>query len=308
MRAVCYDHFGGPEVLILGDLPEPKVGPDSVLVRVAAAGVNPVDIGIREGQLDGLFDAHFPVVPGWDLAGEVVRSGPAASTYALGDRVVGYARLDSIGPGTCAELVAVPERVLAPAPTSVPLTTAAALPLAGLTALQLVRAVGVGQGDTVLVHGAAGGVGQMTVQLAVLAGARVIGTASMGNHEHLRGLGAEPVEYGAGLADAVRALAPAGIDIALDLHGGDALEVSQALLAPGGELGSIIDAQDVLARGGAYVFVTPSPVDLAELAALVDAGRLAIDVAQVFPLEQTADAHRLVAGGHVRGKVVVAVA
>ena len=308
MRAVCYDHFGGPEVLILGDLPEPKVGPDSVLVRVAAAGVNPVDIGIREGQLDGLFDAHFPVVPGWDLAGEVVRSGPAASTHAVGDRVVGYARLDSIGPGTCAELVAVPERVLAPAPTSVPLTTAAALPLAGLTALQLVRAVGVGQGDTVLVHGAAGGVGQMTVQLAVLAGARVIGTASMGNHEHLRGLGAEPVEYGAGLADAVRALAPAGIDIALDLHGGDALEVSQALLAPGGELGSIIDAQDVLARGGAYVFVTPSPVDLAELAALVDAGRLAIDIAQVFPLEQTADAHRLVAGGHVRGKVVVAVA
>lgn len=308
MRAVCYDHFGGPEVLTLGDLPEPKVGPDSVLVRVAAAGVNPVDIGIREGQLDGLFDAHFPVVPGWDLAGEVVRSGPAASTHAVGDRVVGYARLDSIGPGTCAELVAVPERVLAPAPTSVPLTTAAALPLAGLTALQLVRAVGVGQGDTVLVHGAAGGVGQMTVQLAVLAGARVIGTASMGNHEHLRGLGAEPVEYGAGLADAVRALAPAGIDIALDLHGGDALEVSQALLAPGGELGSIIDAQDVLARGGAYVFVTPSAVDLAELAALVDAGRLAIDIAQVFPLEQTADAHRLVAGGHVRGKVVVAVA
>jgi len=226
----------------------------------------------------------------------------------VGDRVVGYARLDSIGPGTCAELVAVPERVLAPAPTSVPLTTAAALPLAGLTALQLVRAVGVGQGDTVLVHGAAGGVGQMTVQLAVLAGARVIGTASMGNHEHLRGLGAEPVEYGAGLADAVRALAPAGIDIALDLHGGDALEVSQALLAPGGELGSIIDAQDVLARGGAYVFVTPSAVDLAELAALVDAGRLAIDIAQVFPLEQTADAHRLVAGGHVRGKVVVSVA
>lgn len=308
MRAVCYDHFGGPEVLILGDLPEPKVGPDSVLVRVAAAGVNPVDIGIREGHLDGLFDAHFPVVPGWDLAGEVVRSGPAASTYAVGDRVVGYARLDSIGPGTCAELVAVPERVLAPAPTSVPLTTAAALPLAGLTALQLVGAVGVGQGDTVLVHGAAGGVGQMTVQLAVLAGARVIGTASMGNHEHLRGLGAEPVEYGAGLADAVRALAPAGIDIALDLHGGDALEVSQALLAPGGELGSIIDAQDVLARGGAYVFVTPSAVDLAELAALVDAGRLAIDIAQVFPLEQTADAHRLVAGGHVRGKVVVSVA
>lgn len=308
MRAVCYDHFGGPEVLILGDLPEPKVGPDSVLVRVAAAGVNPVDIGIREGHLDGLFDAHFPVVPGWDLAGEVVRSGPAASTYAVGDRVVGYARLDSIGPGTCAEFVAVPERVLAPAPTSVPLTTAAALPLAGLTALQLVRAVGVGQGDTVLVHGAAGGVGQMTVQLAVLAGARVIGTASMGNHEHLRGLGAEPVEYGAGLADAVRTVAPAGIDIALDLHGGDALEVSQALLAPGGGLGSIIDAQDVLARGGAYVFVTPSAVDLAELAALVDAGRLAIDVAQVFPLEQTADAHRLVAGGHVRGKVVVSVA
>lgn len=308
MRAVCYDHFGGPEVLTLGDLPEPKVGPDSVLVRVAAAGVNPVDIGIREGQLDGLFDAHFPVVPGWDLAGEVVRSGPAASTFAVGDRVVGYARLDSIGPGTCAELVAVPERVLAPAPTSVPLTTAAALPLAGLTALQLVRAVGVGPGDTVLLHGAAGGVGQMTVQLAVLAGARVIGTASMGNHEHLRGLGAEPVEYGAGLADAVRTLAPAGIDIALDLHGGDALEVSQALLAPGGELGSIIDAQDVLARGGAYVFVTPSAVDLAELAALVDAGRLAIDIAQVFPLEQTADAHRLVAGGHVRGKVVVAVA
>ncbi|MGH9151166.1 MAG: NADP-dependent oxidoreductase, partial [Acidimicrobiales bacterium] len=192
MRAMAIDEFGGPELLHLADLPEPVIGPDVVLVRARAAGVNPVDYKVRKGGLANRYPCDFPLVPGWDVAGVVEATGPAVPELSEGDEVVGYVRRDHIRWGTYAELVPAPVRTLAPKPPSLSWAEAAALPLAGLTAWQaLTRVLHVGKGDVVLVHAAAGGVGTFAVQLAQVLGARVVGTAGEANFAHLRRLGAE---------------------------------------------------------------------------------------------------------------------
>jgi NADPH2:quinone reductase len=306
MRAIAYTTYGGPDVLGLTDLPAPKVGPDSVLVRVRATSVNPVDWKVREGYLDGLMDAVFPVVPGWDVAGVVEEVGVDAHEFEVGDEVFGYVRKDVVGGGTTAELVAAPVRTLAHKPRTASFEEAAAVPLAGLTAYQALRRLGVGEGDTVLVHAAAGGVGGFAVQIARALGARVIGTAGEGNHEHLRSLGAEPVTYGDGLVERVRSLAPDGVDVVLDLVGGGVVATTPEVGTAHVRVGSVADPE-VAAVGGAYMWVRPDSADLAALAALIDEGKVRPEVAQVFPLEETAAAHELSASGHVRGKVVVRV-
>ncbi|MFJ4090317.1 NADP-dependent oxidoreductase [Kitasatospora sp. NPDC089913] len=304
MKAIAIHHYGGPEAVEYTDLPDPKVGPDSVLVQVRAAGVNPVDWKVRDGLLDGLLDAHFPLVMGWDAAGVVRAVGGGVTEFAPGDEVYGYVRKDTVEHGTYAELVAAPVRTLARKPAALDWAQAGGLPLAGLTALQSLRAVGVGPGDTVLVHAAAGGVGHLAVQIARALGARVIGTAGERNHDYLRELGAEPVRYGEGLAERVRALAPEGVDAALDLVGGDAVEVSAGLVADPARIASIADF-GVKARGGRYVWVRPDAAGLAELAALADEGRLTVTVASTFPLAQAASAQALSAEGRTRGKIVL---
>jgi NADPH:quinone reductase-like Zn-dependent oxidoreductase len=307
VRAVALNEYGGPEVLQVMDLPEPKVGPDVVLVRTRAAGVNPVDYKMREGGVDGRFPSHFPLIPGWDVAGTVEKTGPDVTELRPGDEVIGYVRRDHVQWGTYAELVPAPLRTLAPKPASVGWAEAAALPLAGLTAWQtLTRGLELEEGDVLLVHAAAGGVGSFAVQVArVLGAARVIGTASEGTHDYLRELGAEPVTYGDGLADRVRALAPEGVTAVLDLVGGEALDVSPSLLAPGGRLTSVREPDKVAELGGRYVFVRPDAGQLAELSRLVDAGRLTIHLHETFPMEQAAEAQRLVESGHVHGKVAL---
>ncbi|MFD5081158.1 NADP-dependent oxidoreductase [Kitasatospora sp. NPDC058406] len=306
MKAIAIRRYGGPEAVEYTDLPDPKVGPDSVLVQVRAAGVNPVDWKVRDGRLDGLLDAHFPLVMGWDAAGVVRAVGGGVTEFAPGDEVYGYVRKDAVEHGTYAELVAAPVRTLARKPAALDWAQAGGLPLAGLTALQALRAVGVSAGDTVLVHAAAGGVGHLAVQLARAAGARVIGTAGERNHAYLRGLGAEPVAHGEGLADRVRALAPEGVDAALDLVGGDAVEVSAGLVADPARIASVADF-GVKARGGHYVWVRPDAAGLAELAELADEGRLTVTVASTFPLAQAASAQALSAEGRTRGKIVLLV-
>ncbi|MEU1783651.1 NADP-dependent oxidoreductase [Streptomyces abikoensis] len=307
MKAVSYRAYGGPEVLeYRDDLPRPKVGPDSVLVKVKAAAVNPVDWKAREGYLDGMLQPVFPVVPGWDVSGVVVGLGADTPEFQEGDEVIGYVREDFLSRGTFAEYVAAPVRTLAPKPAGLTFEEGAALPLAGLTALQSLRAVRAGEGDTVLIHGASGGVGSMAVQLARRLGARVIGTASERNHDYLRGLGAEPVTYGDGLAERVRALAPGGVDAVLDLVGGGAVATSPAVTAHGARLVSIADPA-VTELGGRILWVRPDPADLTELGRLAGEGALKVEVAEVFPLERTADAHRLSAEGHTRGKIVVTI-
>lgn len=307
MRAITYDRFGGSDVLQLTDRPTPKVGPDSVLVRVRAASVNPVDWKIRAGYLDGLLDTQFPVVPGWDVAGVVEAVGQDATELAVGDEVYGYVRKDWVHGGTFAELVAAPVRTLARKPASLTFEEAAAVPLAGLTAYQSIERAGVDAGQTALVHAAAGGVGQFAVQILRARGVRVIGTASARNHDHLRTLGAEPVEYGDGLADRVRALAPQGVDLVLDYGSDELVPTTRAVLADGGSVASIVDGAAREELGGHLVWVRPSTADLDALSRLADDGALRVDVAQVFELADTAAAHDLVAGGHVRGKVVVRV-
>lgn len=307
MRAITYDRYGGSDVLQLTDLPEPRLGPDSVLVRVRAAGVNPVDWKLRAGYLDGMLDVQFPVVPGWDVAGVVERVGQDATEYKVGDEVYGYVRRDWVHGGTTAELVAAPVRTLARKPASLTFEEAAAVPLAGLTAYQSIERAGVRAGQTVLVHAAAGGVGQFAVQILRARGARVVGTASARNHEHLRALGAEPVEYGDGLVERVRALAPDGVDVVLDYGTDDLVASTRALLVEGGAVASIVDGAARSELGGHLVWVRPSSPDLEALGRLIDDGQVRVDVAQVFDLADTAAAHDLVAGGHVRGKVVVRV-
>lgn len=174
-----------------------------------------------------------------------------------------------------------------------------------VTAWQLLQRLDPQPGEAVLVHNASGGVGQFAVQLAVHAGARVIGTASPVNHDHLRTEGVEPVAYGEGLVQAVRDLSPQGVDVVADLIGGDALAATQELLAPAGRFGSITDAATTLARGGSYVFVQPSPSDLAAIASLIDQGHLHVDVAATYRFDDAVAAYRRLEDGHVRGMIVL---
>jgi len=307
MRAITYSRYGGSDVLELTDLPDPKVGPDSVLIRVKAASVNPVDWKVRAGYLDAIMDVDFPAIPGWDVAGVVERVGLDTPEFKVGDEVYGYVRKDWLLGGTFAELVAAPVRTIAHKPASLSFEEAAAVPLAALTAFQTIERTGVRGGQTVLVHAAAGGVGGFAVQIAKARGARVIGTASEGNHEHLRARGVEPVAYGDGLADRVRALAPDGVDVVLDYGSDDLVATTRAVLAEGGTVASIVDAAARDELGGHYVWVRPSSTDLDSLTALVESGDLVVDVAEVFDLADAAAAHDASAGGHVRGKVVVRV-
>ncbi|MFJ5270625.1 NADP-dependent oxidoreductase [Streptomyces sp. NPDC088358] len=307
MKAISYSRYGGPEVLEYGEVRDPKVGPDTVLVKVRAAAVNPVDWKCREGRLDSILDAVFPVITGWDVSGVVVQPGASVTEFAVGDEVIGYVREDFLSRGTFAEYVAAPVRTLARKPRNLPFEEAAGLPLAGLTAFQaLTKVMEVKGGETVLVHAAAGGVGSMAVQLAAHLGARVIGTASEYNHDYVRSLGAEPVKYGEGLAERVRALAPAGVDAALDTIGGQTTKTSADLLTPEGRLVSIADPE-VVSHGGLYYFVRPDTDDLTRLSELAEEGVVSVHVSQTFPLERAAEAQRLNQEGRTRGKIVVKV-
>jgi NADPH:quinone reductase-like Zn-dependent oxidoreductase len=304
VRGVAFDQYGGPEVLTLrDDLPDPPVGPDTVLVRVHAAGVNPVDMAIRQGFLTGAYPHHLPIVPGWDVAGVVEAAGPAVTAFAAGDEVFGYVRRDDVQWGTTAELVPAPQRCLAHKPESLSFAEAAGLPLAGLTAYQsLTEALDVHEGERVLVHRAAGGVGFSAVQSAVALGAHVIGTASPRNHGFLRDAGvAEVLDYSAG---PISAQLSEPVDAVLDLVGGDTLADAPKQVRDRARIVSVVDPV-VNEMGGRYVFVRPEHEHLEELGRMADAGQLRVPIARAFPLEQTAQAQELVAGGHVRGKVVV---
>ncbi|MEV7423223.1 MULTISPECIES: NADP-dependent oxidoreductase [unclassified Streptomyces] len=310
MKAISYSRYGGADVLEYGERPEPRVGPDSVLVEVRAAALNPVDWKCREGYLDGILEPVFPVIPGWDVSGVVARPGAAVTEFGAGDEVIGYVREDFLSRGTFAQYVAAPVRTLARKPSALSFAEAAGLPLVGLTAYQVLhRVLRLRAGETVLVHAAAGAVGSMAVQLARHLGARVIGAARESGQEHIRALGGEPVRYGEGpdeLGAQVRALAPNGVDAAFDIIGGDLLRATPPLLAPGGRLASIADG-GVTELGGGYAFARADPADLAALAALAEHGVLEVGVARTFPLERAAEAFRFNEAGGAGGKVVVTV-
>jgi NADPH:quinone reductase-like Zn-dependent oxidoreductase len=303
VKAVVYHRYGGPEVLEIAELPEPKVNLDSVLVRVRAAALNPADLGVQSGALAGSLESYFPVVPGWDVAGVVERAGPAAPEFAPGDEVIGYVRGEvEHRNGAYAELVAADVRTLVHKPRAVPWPQAAGLPLAGLTALQAIDTLAPKPGETLLVHAAAGGVGSLAAQIAVSRGVRVLGTASEPNHGYLRSLGVEPIRYGAGLADRVRELAPDGIDAVLDTAGRDTLAATPDVGTRHVRIASIADFDH---PGAKPVFARLVPGDLRTVAELAEAGKLTVRVARTFPLEEAADAQRLLADGHAPGRIVL---
>jgi NADPH:quinone reductase-like Zn-dependent oxidoreductase len=314
MRAIAIDEFGGADRLHVADLPDPIVGPDTVLIRVRAAGVNPVDFKTCEGRLADRFPHFFPLIPGWDAAGVVEAVGPAVWAFAPGDEVYGYLRKDYVRDGTFAELATMRDSALAPKPATLSFDEAGAVPLAGLTALQVIRdGLRLRSGERVLIHGASGGVGSFAVQIADAGGAHVIAVASAANHDYLRGLGAdEVIDYRSeDFVEVVRAAHPDGIEAVADFVGGATQERSAEVLREGhGRLTSIIQPPDrdaFAARGieARYVFVRPDGPGLRTLATMAEAGALRVHLSDVIPLEDVARAHEQIATGHTRGKIVL---
>lgn len=301
-RAVIQESFGGPETLRLEEVPEPHAGAGHVRVRVAAAGLNPVDwVKGSSAETAATFGLTLPAGFGSDFAGTVDEVGDGVTGFAVGDRVFGGARGRAI-----ADFVVVTpgQDGLHRTPDGVDDVTAGALDIAGRTAAAAIEAIAVGEGDTVLVGGAAGGVGVFAVQLARLAGARVIGTGSAGSAEFLRILGADPVAYGDGLADRVRALAPEGITAATDLFGTEAAYAAIDLGVPAERI-STIAAHDpeLQAKATAGIHATADALD--RIAALIAEGRLTVPIAARYPVEQVRDAVAFQATRHAHGKVVI---
>lgn len=303
MKAMTYAQYGGIEVLEQTEQPTPKLSPGSVLIRVKAAGVNPVDWKVMSGGLDAMMDITFPVTAGWDVAGVVEAVGFDTPEFHVGEEVYSNGRRDTIQGGTFAEFVALPAVMVAHKPASLSWEQAAALPLTGLTAQRTLDVLGLEAGQTLLIHNGSGSVGRTAIQLASLAGVRVIATASAKNHERLRELGAEPVQYGDGLADRVRALVPEGVNAVADFTG-DVLADTLALLKHGGRHASIAD-WSVLEHGGEYIWVRPDAQELNRLSQLVQDGKLSVDVAQTFPMQEAAKAFESSMSGHGAGKIVL---
>jgi NADPH:quinone reductase-like Zn-dependent oxidoreductase len=301
-KAVRFDEYGGVEVLHVVEVPIPEPGPGQVLVRVKAAGINPGEAKIREGLLHFRWPSTFPSGQGSDLAGIVARTGPGVTGVAEGDEVIGF----TDNRASQAEYVLVEAGNLTARPAGVPWEAAGSLFVVGATAYAAVRAVALTTGDTVVVAGAAGGVGSVTVQLAKRAGATVIGLASAANHEWLAGHGVIPVSYGDGVADRIRQAA-AKVDAFIDTFGADYVRLALDLGVEPSRVDTIVrfDAVQqygVKAEGSA---AGASAGVLAELAGLIAAGDLEIPIAATFPLDQVRDAYRLLAKGHLRGKIVL---
>ena len=298
MRAYGFTEIGGPDKQAFLDVPVPQPEPDQLLVRVRAAGVNPGDWRVREGS----YGHHGPTVLGREVAGTVVAVGAGESEFVVGDEVFGGCP-EMVG--GWAEQALTIAAFTARRPDGVSPEAAAALPVAAATAFDALNRFGLPAGSTVLVNGAGGGVGVPAVQLAKARGLRVVGVASPAKHELVAGFGAIPVAYGAGVEERVRAAAPDGVDAVLDMVGGDALRTIATLLGDRSRLTSVADKPLAAELGGFELVRDRSTAVLAELARLVQAGRLDPHVTQVRPLSEAQAALALVESGHATGKVVL---
>jgi NADPH:quinone reductase-like Zn-dependent oxidoreductase len=302
-RAVRFDRYGDVDVLHVAEVDRPVPGPTQVLLRVRAAGINPGEAAIRSGVMHDRWPATFPSGQGSDLAGIVEALGDGVDGLRVGDEVIGFTH-DRVSQ---AELVVVDAGNLTRKPAGVSWEAAGALFVAGSTAWAAVRAVSPSEGDTVVVSGAAGGVGSLTVQLARHTGATVIGLASEPHHEWLRGHGVVPIAYGDGVADRIREASGGRIDALIDTFGGGYVELALELGVRPERIDTIIDfaaAQKygVKTDGNA---VGASAKVLAELASLIDAGQLEIPIARVYPLDEVREAYRELEHRHTLGKIVL---
>ncbi|WP_406154198.1 NADP-dependent oxidoreductase [Streptomyces sp. NBC_01023] len=302
-RAVVYKTFGTPEVLELCEVPEPHAGPGEVRARVTAVGLNPMDwILASRPEMAAQFGVSLPSGFATDFAGVVDEVGEGSSGFAVGDRVYGGA----LSRAAADFAVVDPSKdSILHTPAEISDEVACTLSVAGTTASAALTAADVKADDTVLIGGAAGGVGVLTVQLARLAGARVIGTASEGTFDFLRQFGAEPVTYGPGLEDRVRAMAPDGVSAATDLFGTETAEAALALGVPAGRISTIAAGPNppggVRATGG----FDAGPDDLKRVTDAIVAGEITVPIAASFSVEQIREAVELQAGRHVHGKIVV---
>jgi len=313
MRAMAILEFGGPDKLRPMGLPQPTPDKGELLIRVVSAGVNPVDCMIRSGSLARHIPCQFPLVPGWDVAGVVEEYGPGASRFRKGDRVWACARKAQAQWGCYAEYVAVAEDSVAQMPAKLLFEEAASVPLAALAAHQcLSGGSGLQADQTVLVHGAAGGVGHLAVQMAKQQGARVIGTGSSDSQSFILGLGAEAgIDYTKeDFREAVRRHHPKGVDLVVDLIGGQTLARSYEVVRRAGRLVSLAAEPDSQAIVGLGItahsqFVEPSGDQLEQIARMFDQGQLETRVQKIYPLNKAAQAHEAVEAGHVKGKLVL---
>ncbi len=299
MRAVTFNEFGGPEVLMVTEVPDPEAGPGQIRVAVRAAGVNSYDWKVRRGLMGG----QLPKRTGLEIAGVVDQIGEGVESVIIGDRVFGFA----VGGGAAEYALSADYALI---PPSLDFVAAAGLPVAVETAVRILDAVGVAAGTKLVINGATGGVGSAATQLASFRNAEIVGTASAANHEYLQTIGARPVVYGPGLVERVRAIFPDGVDAALDIAGGGALPDLIELTGSPERVVTIADyagAEQYGVRFSGGMGDERATHALREIGALIEAGRFSLPVAQTFPLDQIAEAHAQSETGHTRGKLIVLV-
>lgn len=301
-RRVEYSQFGGPEVLHIVEVPPPHPAQGEVRVKVLAAGINPFDAKVFQGlPTSSKQDVTFPVGNGADFAGVIDEAGDGVTGFDVGDSVMGGLAFSSQ-----ADFVIIAADKVIATPDGLTVEQAGSLNTVGRTAWASVRSLELGEHDVVLVSAAAGGVGAIAVQLARRAGATVIGSASASNHDYLRSLGVIPVEYGDGMTDAVRAVAPAGITAALDNFGHGFVEVAMALGAPAARINTVADYEAPGKYGvGAAGAAATTLADLQEIAELAAGGFIEVEIDSVFPLERASEAYTRLLKGHLRGKIVL---
>lgn len=310
MQASYFEEYGELDQIKTGTLERQEPGEGEVLVRVEAAGVNPVDAAVVRGMLDERIPAEFPCVPGWDMAGVVEKCGHAARRFDEGDEVYAYARRPTVKHGTFAEYTVLPECYLAHRPQNISMEEAGGIPLVGLTAYQALFQFGDLQEDeTLLILGASGGVGTMAIQLAKSAGARVIGVASDNNQNYMKELGAdETIDYKAGdVGEQVRESTSDEVDFILHCSRGDSLEQSIDTLKSGGQLISITNAQPDVPDDIKfdYVFVEPNASQLEDIRELAEEGSIKVPISETFSLDEVGEALQRIESLHTRGKTVI---
>jgi NADPH:quinone reductase-like Zn-dependent oxidoreductase len=286
------------------EVERPVPGDGQVLVRVKAAGINPSEAAIRTGAVSKLFPSTFPSGQGSDLAGVVEEVGAGVGGFSPRDEVIGFTQKRA----SQADLVLVEAGDLTRKPESVPWEVAGGLYVVGVTAWGAVQAVQPKEGETVVVSGAAGGVGSLAVQLARRTGATVIGLASEGNHAWLKSHGVIPVAYSDGVADRIMAAAPGGVDAFIDTHGGGYVELALALGVEADRIDTIADfaaAQKYAVKTDGGASAGPGARVLAELAALIAEGQLEVPIANVYPLAEVREAYTELERRHTRGKIVL---
>lgn len=302
MKAAAFTTPGPPENLVLTEVDDPRAGEGQVRVRVMAAGVQPFDAAIRQGWEPPMATLTWPRIPGNEFAGVIDQVGGGVTTSAIGDKVLGFTVLRAY-----AEYIVVSADQVTPKPAEMPWKVAGGFTGGAQTAYNSLDALAVGEGDTLVVHAAAGAVGTFAVQLAKLRGAKVIGTASEANQEYLRGLGATPVVYGDGLIERLREAAPDGIDAALDGAGGAALDASLELVKDRNRIVTLFEHAKAPELGIRTSPAIRTAARLAEIAALYAEGKVTVHIRRTFPLAEAAAAHREIETGHGRGKLVLVV-